>query len=255
MAVENRRVWMSLGADWPAGPLRREPDLLWRVSTVPHPVFNSAAFARFDARRVDSRLDEVLGEHIRRGLPLTWWVLPGDLPADLDRRLAGRGLRGPDPVTAMAADLRALPPALPAPPGLAIRAAVCRADVDAFAAVSGAANAFPPFAVRAYADLYDYVRRTDGDRARLLVGWLGDQPVSAAALLLAEGAAGLYAVSTIPDARRRGIGAALTAHALALAQAAGCRYAALQAAAGAVELYRRRGFAACGGLAVYQRTP
>jgi hypothetical protein len=48
------------------------------------------------------------------------------------------------------------------------------------------------------------------DRNRLWVGWEGDRPVSAAATFVAAGINDVTLVGTVPEARRRGYGAALT---------------------------------------------
>ena len=48
------------------------------------------------------------------------------------------------------------------------------------------------------------------DRQRLWVGWEADRPVSAAATFIAAGINDVTLVATVPEARRRGYGAALT---------------------------------------------
>jgi len=48
------------------------------------------------------------------------------------------------------------------------------------------------------------------DRFRLWVGWEGERPVSAAATFVAAGINDVTLVGTVPEARRRGYGAALT---------------------------------------------
>jgi hypothetical protein len=47
-------------------------------------------------------------------------------------------------------------------------------------------------------------------RQRLWVGWEGDRPVSAAAAFVAEGMTNVHLAATVPEARRRGYGEALT---------------------------------------------
>ena len=50
----------------------------------------------------------------------------------------------------------------------------------------------------------------DDDRVRLWIGWEDNQPVCAAAVFVAAGINDVTLVGTIPEARRRGYGAALT---------------------------------------------
>jgi GNAT superfamily N-acetyltransferase len=49
--------------------------------------------------------------------------------------------------------------------------------------------------------------------AKAFVAWDGDEPVAIAASYLHEKAVGIFGVGVVPAARRRGIGAAITAHA------------------------------------------
>jgi predicted N-acetyltransferase YhbS len=66
--------------------------------------------------------------------------------------------------------------------------------------------------------------------------------VATAALVPAAGLAGVYPVSTLPEARGRGIGAAMTAFPLLKARARGYRVGVLQATATGLPAYRRLGF-------------
>jgi len=64
--------------------------------------------------------------------------------------------------------------------------------------------------------------------------------------------AGLYGVATVPQARRLGIGSAMTAWPVHEARAEGATLAVLQAAPDGAALYARLGFASCGEFAVHQ---
>ena len=71
----------------------------------------------------------------------------------------------------------------------------------------------------------------------LYLGLLDEQPVTTCMLILGGGVAGLYAVRGRPEARRRGIGAAITLHALRAARAMGYRVAVLGATEMGYPLY------------------
>ena len=50
--------------------------------------------------------------------------------------------------------------------------------------------------------------------ARVYLAWLDGRPVSTVETSLQEGVIGVFGVATVPDARRMGIGGAITAHAV-----------------------------------------
>ena len=101
-----------------------------------------------------------------------------------------------------------------------------------------------------------YARIGLGDEVpwRHYLGRLEGRPVATASLFLAAGVAGIYFVSTAPEARRRGIGAAITRAALEGARALGCRTAVLGASAPGHGLYRRLGFEDVCAIEVYERS-
>ena len=77
---------------------------------------------------------------------------------------------------------------------------------------------------------------------RHYLGVTGGAPVATATVFVTGTTAGIYFVSTGPDARRQGIGAAITRHAMNEAAALGCTTAILGSSPMGYGVYRRLGF-------------
>src|SRR5690606_11074275 len=74
------------------------------------------------------------------------------------------------------------------------------------------------------------------------IGVLDGTPVAAAALVLEAGVAGIYAIATLPAARKRGIGSYMTMLPLIEARRLGYKVGILQASGMGHPIYRRMGF-------------
>lgn len=79
--------------------------------------------------------------------------------------------------------------------------------------------------------------------------------VSTSLLHLSAGVAGIYCVATVPQERRRGLGAHATAEPLRLAQAQGYRVGVLQSSEAGHPVYRALGFADVGDVLLFVRMP
>lgn len=204
--------------------------------------FNIVCGARLETSRVAAAAREVRERFAASGRPFSWWVAPGDRPADLASRLEGEGFTNTESELAMAAALPALPLEVGGVAGLTVARAQTPEDLALFATIN-AENWTPP-----EAGVLEFYRRSAGDLLgaespfRFYVARLGETPVAAVEVARAGGVAGVYDLSTRAAHRGRGIASALLAHALRREREEGTTTAVLQAAAAGVGLYRRLGF-------------
>jgi GNAT superfamily N-acetyltransferase len=230
----------------PQTVLHDSPGLLSYLTGISHPVFNGVLRADLKIEEADRRIEETLAPFQARGVPMMWVTGPSSQPADLGARLLARGFSQEDRPglgaedLGMAVDLQALNETLPCPDGLSIQpvedAAGCRQWIEA------ARRGFDlsPAVADGWCDLLASL--PFHQPLRHWVGRRHGEPVATASLLLAGGVAGIYSVSTVPAARRQGIGTAMVLEALRTARAVGCRVGVLMAAPMGASVYRRIGF-------------
>jgi GNAT superfamily N-acetyltransferase len=95
------------------------------------------------------------------------------------------------------------------PPGLRIESVRDTAGLNAFATAIVRGFGMPEIEAQEAETAFSPSMLSD-DRRHLWVGWEGDQPVCAAASFVEAGVNNVDLVATVPEARRRGYGAALT---------------------------------------------
>jgi ribosomal protein S18 acetylase RimI-like enzyme len=234
-----------------------EGGLLAYVSDVNSPDVNEVARARFgdrgkpgDGAAVDAAIAEVIELFDWR--PFLWWLGPDDSPADLGERLVRHGLVYLDDIPGMAMDLADLADeaTAPPPPELDIRPVLEDADLADFLSVTtqgfpedwGDGQAIEVFAAGMREVAAEENHREPNGAPTRWIGRVDGRAVATARLHAGSGVAGIYTVVTVPDARRRGYGEALTRRAMLAGRDAGLRIATLQASDSGRGVYERIGF-------------
>ncbi len=227
----------------PVAECHDDGDLLRYATGLPLPLLNGVLRARLAEGETGRRVAETLAWFRERGLPMTWFVGPSSRPAELGQHLAAHGLACGGP-PGMAVDLRALEEQLPMPQGLAIVPVEDEATLRRWIRVVVASFRLPAATEGPLAALYGSLGL--GWPARLYLGLLNGEPVATSKLLLSSGVAGIYWVGTLPEARGRGIGTAMTLAPLRGARELGYRIGILEAFPLGINVYRRIGFRECG---------
>lgn len=234
------------------GSERSDDRLAWTIGGSPIDYHNAVVRADLGASDADAAIAASIAELRAYGLPGTWHVGPSMRPADLGRRLLRHGFVDGGDEVGMAVDLAGLPDGVPAPGGLRIERVRDERALASWAATlgrgfgEGAREAEWVGAVQARIGLGDDVPW------RHYLGVLDGEPVATSSLFVAAGVAGVYFVFTVAEARRRGIGAALTLAALREGRAQGLSLGVLQSSAMGEPVYRRLGFAEHCRIAVYE---
>ena len=229
--------------DFPLEP-HEEVDVAWAVPAEPSEMRSVVAWADFEFGLVERRLDELL-EALAPWRTVLWWLAPHHGPADLEERLARRGFAQVDDIAAMGIGLDQLPRQVDIPAGVRIELVDDPDDVEVYVGLllRETASHHPMRPDAGAARRRHLLARLGNDPdSRRYVAWLDGRPVATSRLSMAGGAAGLYTVVTMPEARGRGIGTATTLTALLAGREAGMRIGVLQATDMGIGIYRRLGF-------------
>lgn len=232
----NRHVRHSSATEW-----REEGGLyIWRTP-IPHPWYSGVICSEPPGANAAAAARAAVDYFKACGVPsFAWWPVP---EVDLARwapHLLPIGF-GLDPrIPGLAADLEDLPEPAP-PPSVEIHRVqdedTLRVWVRTFVAGYGVPGNWEAAVFQVYRDLL-------GAEApmRFYLAYLEGAPVSTSTLFLASGVAGIYDVATLPPARGRGIGSAVTHLPLLEARGVGYRVGVLQASSKGLPVYERMGF-------------
>jgi GNAT superfamily N-acetyltransferase len=224
-----------------------------------NPMFKGAWATRLAAGEADAAIEETIEWFRRREAPFFfWWTGPDSTPDDLGQRLAARGMlpferqvaelapgiRSTDiGAPGMVADLQQMNEAVleRTPAGFTIEEVQDRAALLEFKQVMIDGYSMPPAVAEGWVEAAERVGigRTPW---QMYLGRLGGRPVATNMVMNGAGVAGLYGVAVSPEARGRGIGAAISLKPLLDARDQGYRHAVLFGTDMAVPVYERIGF-------------
>ncbi len=224
------------------GEVREEPDLLWCAAGIPGAGWNRVPRAHLAPETLDERIEWVIERARALRVPFLWDIGPSTRPTDLGDHLLRHGFMDEGEEPAMGVALAALPSDLPLLDGVTVERVRDRASQEQW--VRASCEGFGMSATDAAAEIVAMARDDLGDAgaASYYLARLDGEPVATAALTLAGGVAGLFAVATIEAARGRGIGTAVTLAPLLDARERGYCVGVLQASEMGYPVYARMGF-------------
>lgn len=223
----------------PQAEIREEDDLRSIASGVPIYFFNGVFRSTIAAGDVKQRIDAAIQRFRAAGQSFIWQIGPTSQPSDLAQHLLAAGFQHDESEPGMALDLDHFQTIdVQMSVGFTVRQ-VDNEDMlkDWVNVWAFGASDHIPLLQQMYAQL-GYQETS----YRYYVGYLDGKPVATVMLFLAAGVAAVHHVVTLPEARNRGIGTAVTAHALIEAKGAGYRIAILTASEDGFNIYRKLGF-------------
>jgi ribosomal protein S18 acetylase RimI-like enzyme len=197
----------------------------------------------------DSALDALIAEtradYAAHRSPHSWYLTPLTANAsDLGRALAGHGLEC-QKCSCMATDLALLPEMTALPDGCTIEEVRSEEAQEEWGQTFVTGFGMPAAMATAALAALGAMPCGPGRPLRRYLARLEGAPVASATLFLGGGAAGIYNVATLREARGQGIGTAVTLAALRAGRAMGARVGVLHPSDMAYSVYRRMGFTEC----------
>jgi hypothetical protein len=226
---------------WSQAEVHDSPELLWVNTEIPFPLFNSILKPRLSPENMDDAINAAIARCKTKNVPMLWWTGPSTKPADLGSRLEAFSFQATE-VPGMAADLDSLPEKMELPEDLVIERVESDEDLEKWCRVLCTAFEMPDFTGDALFDLYRSLGFDPSSPLRNYLGSLNDEVVATSTLYMGAGVAGIYSVSTLERARRKGIGSAMTAAPLMDSRCLGYRVGILQSSELGFNVYHRLGF-------------
>ncbi len=229
----------------PVGSVHRDGGAVWFTTGRPSVNDNGVLRDALPSEQVDTAIEQLLRPFAAADLPLMWWrfVGPSGEDAGVASALVRHGFHLDSDRPGMGLDLMAASPP-PPPQGVTVHRVRDEAMFRGWADVVGRAFDDPDFVDGNSVTMGLRMGFDDAAPFRHFLCRLEGEWVGASTLSLGAGVAGLANISTVPERRGRGIGAAAAGAALADARAIGLRIAALSADEGGVRVYERLGFTA-----------
>lgn len=225
--------------------LHKTPELYWMYSDPGQQ--NGVILSSFDsddAAYAGRKIDEMLDFYIARHTSFLWTIGPSTHPGNLATHLEAHGFVLVATTIGMAADLHALNEEVHTSASLIINEVEDLHALKVLCEVEKRGFDTSEEGEQRYYDTYANAGFGPGTPWHHYIGWLRDVPVASASLLYHAGVAGLYGISTVPEARRQGVAAAMTLQALRAARHTGYRVAILSPTDMSEAIYRRIGFRA-----------
>lgn len=210
-------------------------------SLLPHPWFNGVLSSNPPNDGDDKFIRDVVKYFRDKKVnTFTWWMDPHLKPSDWKPTLTKHGFGFSDDTPGMAVDLHEMNETMQPIDGFEIRDVQDEESIRIWANIFVNGYGLPVDWEPATFDLWmkfglDFPFRN-------YLGYLNGKPVSTSTVFYGGGAAGIYCVSTLPEARGRGVGAAITLKPLQDARQMSYRVGVLQSSEMGFNIYKKLGF-------------
>jgi GNAT superfamily N-acetyltransferase len=240
ICANTNEFFRHLSKSIPADPFENPKFTRWKTE-LQHPWFNGVLCSSTPEPEDEAVIQETIQYFRSKQVSaFSWWLEPHISSADWEPILSKYGFGFSNDTPGMAVDLHDLKEPTQQVDGLEIHIVADNEDLHKWAHVFTIGYGLPSAWETA---VYDVSSKLGlGYPLRNYLGFLNGEPVATSCLFFAAGVAGVYSVATLPEARGKGIGAALTLRALHNARELGYRIGILQSSEMGFNIYKKLGF-------------
>jgi ribosomal protein S18 acetylase RimI-like enzyme len=243
---------ICFGQGLPGGVVNEDQDLLWFFTGRPH--LNAVMFTHFsteDKEYIHRKIDTIIAYYKERETDFGWSVGPTTKPGDFSTYLEDHGFYYCIDTIGMAVNIQAINEDIPTATSLVIREAANIQDLQPLYDLEMKGFGASEEIAKTYFEVYAHIGFGGRKNWHHFIGYQDGKAVAMSSLLLHAGVAGIYGVATIPEVRRKGIGAAMTLNSLHAAQSLGYQIAIISPTEMSEDLYLRIGFQECSRISHY----
>lgn len=251
---ENGAAFLLAMGEAGGGEQYSDTSITWTLGGSSIDYHNAVVAANLSEEQLDSAITQVEVRLNAAQLPGTWHLGPSMRPADLGERLVQRGWQHDGADLGMAMRLDQLPD-VQLPTGCQIEQVGTAAALDIWRQTLGSGFGAGPEEADWAAEVFARLGYSGDSAWRHFIAYLDGKAVGVTTLFMTLGQAGIYFVFTRPEARRKGIGAALTVYALAVGRELGATIGVLGSSQMGQRLYESIGFQAYCNIELYLWTP
>lgn len=237
-------IFSQMSLVFPRIAIHHTPQIVQLETDISHSLFNRViTYNGATSLDAENAIQAIVDRYRARKVNFAWLTWSNDeKAAELVRQLEGIGLKRTGNMAGMWLSLSKWKHAVPEIPGFTIRPVQTEEDMAHFRQVVLPTFGFKGEAGEAFMHIQSASAKGQSAPFRHYLGSVKGQTVGAATAFYDGDRVGIYNISTLEAFRRKGIGAALTAHAVREGQAAGGSIAVLQASQMGLSVYRSLGF-------------
>ncbi len=229
-----------LGKSYPANYFTNEKFTRWHAP-IQHPWFSGILSSQLPEEKDETFIEGSIEYFRAKEMgAYTWWVETHLEPSAWGSVLSRHGFVLSNDTPGMAMELQSLNQPVQTVDGLEVRMVAEEESLRAWAHIFTIGYGLPLDWEPAVYDLQKHLGL--GYPIRNYLGYLQGEPVSTSTLFCGAGVAGIYSVSTLPKARGKGIGAAITLKPLRDAHHMGYHIGVLQSSNMGFNVYSNLGF-------------